>query len=118
MTQASTPRTGDREVYVHRAVLELPSGTDERAVGGAVTVALCGSWEHDPPCRWPNNNAGTLDAREFRFRTVFAASPAEEALVRERIEAGLCDGNWRVLSSGVGALSDEERVLGERIARS
>ena len=81
-------------------------------------MALCGSWEHDRPCRWPNNNAGVLDGDELRFRTVFAAPPAEEALVRERIEAGLRDGDWRVLSSGAGELDGDERVLGERIARS
>jgi len=38
------------------AVLELAAETDPRAPGGAVTVALCGSWEHDGACRWPHNS--------------------------------------------------------------
>jgi hypothetical protein len=118
MTGSRTADSGDREVYVHRAVLELPEGSDERAVGGAVAVALCGSWDHDPPCRWPNNNGGVLDGREYRFRTVFAASPAEEPEVRERIETGLRDGEWRLVHSEPGDLTAEERTLGERMARS
>jgi hypothetical protein len=81
-------------------------------------VALCGVWDHDPPCRWPNNNAGVLDGREYRFRTVFAASAAEEPDVRERIEAGLREGAWRLMHSEPGELTAEERTLGERIARS
>ena len=27
---------------------------DTRALGGAVTVALCGHWEHEGECRWPH----------------------------------------------------------------
>lgn len=37
---------------VHR--IRLDAGGDTRAPGGAVTVALCGVWEHDGDCRWPH----------------------------------------------------------------
>jgi hypothetical protein len=37
-----------RQAFAHAAVVELIG--DDRAPGGAITVALCGSWSHDPPC--------------------------------------------------------------------
>lgn len=42
---------------MHRAELILDDEADERAPGGAVTVALCGHWDHEGPCQWPHNNA-------------------------------------------------------------
>ena len=41
--------------FVHEAAIELADGADPRAPGGAITVALCGHWEHEPPCRWPHH---------------------------------------------------------------
>ena len=41
--------------FVHEATVELADGADPRALGGAITVALCGHWEHEPPCRWPHH---------------------------------------------------------------
>jgi hypothetical protein len=29
-------------------------GGDHAALGGAVTVALCGHWDHGDACRWPH----------------------------------------------------------------
>jgi len=49
----------------------LAEGTDPAAVGAMVTVALCGHWEHDGPCRWPHHNQ--IDGAQFR--TVFIATP-------------------------------------------
>lgn len=97
-----------------RAMLALAEGTDPRAPGGAVTVALCGSWEHDPPCRWPHNSD---IVRDGSIRTIFAA-PSDEALeVRGRIEAALRgDARWRVLLLEDGTLTADERALGERLA--
>jgi len=52
------------------AEVRLDSGTDPAAVGAAVTVELCGHWEHEGPCRWPPANVpeyrpggGFLDVR-------------------------------------------------------
>jgi len=42
--------------YVLEARLELDDGLDPAAVGAAVTVELCGHWEHAGPCRWPHNS--------------------------------------------------------------
>jgi hypothetical protein len=41
----------------YEAFVALDAGADPRAVGGAVTVALCGHWEHDGACRWPHHTA-------------------------------------------------------------
>ncbi len=50
-------RGGDESVtqFVHEATVELADGADPRALGGAITVALCGHWEHEPPCPWPHH---------------------------------------------------------------
>ena len=37
-----------RSAYAHGAVLVLEDAGDERAPGGAITLALCGSRSHDP----------------------------------------------------------------------
>ena len=36
--------------------IRLEPGADKRAPGGAVTVALCGHWDHEGPCRWPHRS--------------------------------------------------------------
>ncbi|MGH2721974.1 MAG: hypothetical protein ACRDJO_10280 [Actinomycetota bacterium] len=78
-----------RQAFVHAAHLALREGADPRAPGGAVTLALCGLWEHPPPCRWPHNN--DLDHRAFpaAFRTVFVAAPGDEGRVRQLIAEAL-----------------------------
>jgi hypothetical protein len=104
-----------RERYVHVAELELPAGFDPRAVGAAVTVALCGSVEHDGPCRWPNNHDTTPDGR---YRVYFVAPPADEVEVRRRIEEALHDGDWAVTRSGRRDLLPGEFELLERLAQT
>lgn len=99
------------------AELELAPGTDPAAVGAAVTVALCGHWEHPPPCYWPHNNAIDADAHPVAFRTVFAAPDDETPTVRGLIEDALrgADG-WRVLRLADREPGPDERELGERLA--
>ena len=83
--------------YVVEAEIELTDGTDPAAVGAAVTVELCGHWEHEGDCRWPHHSDIDADARPARFRTVFQASPDEEADIRARIERALRGSDdWRV----------------------
>ena len=67
--------------YVVAAVLR-GEDVDADAVGAAVTVELCGHWQHEGPCRWPHNSASAGQA----FRTIFVASEADEREVRTRIE--------------------------------
>lgn len=112
--------TEPRATYVHTAELLLRADDDPRAPGGAVTLALCGAYDHDPPCRWPHNNSEppSPDAATgpVAFRTVFAASPHEAPEVRARIETALRSGPWQVLTSGPREPDADERALGARIA--
>lgn len=106
----------ERQVFVYWADLELRAEDDPGAPEAAVTIALCGHWEHDPPCRWPhNNNDPTADGV---FRTVFAAVPAEESEVRARVEGALRARPWRVRASGPRDPDADELALGQRIAET
>ncbi|MEU9133329.1 hypothetical protein AB0D08_35450 [Kitasatospora sp. NPDC048540] len=119
-----------RRAYVHEAVVVLAAGGDVRALGAAVTVALCGHWDHEPPCPLaPHHTAvePSTDAR-VRLRVLFAAEPAAEAEVRERIEAALRGGalegpdgvttRWRPAGSRPGAIRPDEAEHAERLVRS
>src|SRR5215207_9908722 len=59
-----------RQSFAHEAVLALGDEADERAPGAAVTVALCGHWEHEPPCSlarttFAPNESRTVSASAF-----------------------------------------------------
>jgi hypothetical protein len=98
--------------YVHEAQLLLDDATDPAAVGAAVTVALCGHWDHEPPCRWPHNN----ELMGGAFRTLFIAPAGEEAEVRGRIAGALASGpGWQVLGSGAREVVPGERELAGRL---
>jgi hypothetical protein len=103
------------QAYVHQADVTLAEGTDPAAVGAMVTVALCGHWEHDGPCRWPHNNQ--IDGR--RFRTVFIATPEDEPEVRRRIRTALHgQPGWRVLSDISRDVAADEQELAARLAQA
>jgi hypothetical protein len=91
--------------YAHKAVLVIPEGDEPVAPGGAITVELCGHWEHEPPCRYPHVTE-VVDSSGDRvtIRTLFACEPAEVASVRARISDAL-DG-WTVLDQGPDAGPD------------
>lgn len=114
----------DRQGFVHEALLIGP--VDDRGPGGAITLALCGSWEHPPPCPLAAHHTATSRAGDrLRIRTVFATEPGREGEVRRRIEDALArqqvrdsDGvivTWIVLSAGPGTLDSDERELADRL---
>ena len=85
----------ERQVLSADCVLE--PGGDVRALGGAVTVALCGHWEHDGACRWPHLTVTEPgDDGVVRVRTTVTVGAAEEEEVRRRfreaLEAGTLTG--------------------------
>jgi len=101
--------------YVHEAEIVLGDGTEPAAVGAAVTVALCGHWEHEGPCRWPHHNH--IDGA--RFRTVFISTTQDEPEVRRRIRAALYGRvEWRVDSDRARDVADHERELAARLAEA
>ena len=103
--------------YVLEAEIELDEGTDPRAVGAAVTVELCGHWEHEGPCAWPHNSAIDADRDPALFRTIYVADEDEEPEIRERIGRSLrVADEWHVVAVRPRSVSDDERELADRLA--
>jgi hypothetical protein len=66
---------------------------DPAALGAAVTVALCGHWEHDGPCRWEHFTDATEDGDAVVVTVCFDADVEDERHVRERIRTALAAGS-------------------------
>jgi hypothetical protein len=106
-----------RSAFVHEADLRLGDGSDPAAVGAAVTVALCGHWKHEGPCRWPHNNDIEVLDWGATFRMLFVAPASDEAEVRERIERSLREGTrWVVGRTQSRPVSIAEAPLAQRLA--
>jgi hypothetical protein len=106
-TTRSEPRA-----FVHEAVVDLVEDADPRAVGAAVTVALCGHWEHEGPCRWPHHN----EIVDGLFRTLFVCGADEEPEVRSRIRSALGGAShWRVVTERARPVADAERSLAQSL---
>jgi hypothetical protein len=65
---------------------------DPAALGGAVTVALCGHWEHDGPCRWPHHNETRRDGDDVLLTVRFDATDDDVAEVRDAITRAVAGG--------------------------
>jgi hypothetical protein len=107
---------GDPNAFVIEAELVLGAGIDPAAVGAAVTVELCGHWEHEGQCRWPHNNAVDADRDPTRLRTLCIAEEHEIQMVGERIMAALRGSpDWRVLTVAARPLATGEHALAGRL---
>jgi hypothetical protein len=115
-----------REAFAHDAVLVLEDGGDEGAPGGAITLALCGSWSHDPPCPLaPHHTRVHRTGEELTVRLLFAAEPADEPRVRRLVEEVLARGwgdtptggrtAWDVVESGPSPVAVEEEAHAQRL---
>jgi hypothetical protein len=101
------------EAFVVEASLTLDPACDPRAPGGAVTVELCGHWDHEGPCRWPHNSA--LD-ETGTFRTVFVADRSEAPTIAQRIEHALRSAtDWEVTHVTERSVNDHERELADNL---
>lgn len=118
-----------RQVFAHDAVVALEDGGDIGAPGAAITAAVCGHWEHEPPCPLaPHHTAAEPDGDVVRLRILFAVDPAQEPEVRRRIDDALAaselespDGalaRWRLVSTEVGRVRPDEVDHGRRLAGS
>ncbi|GAA3335191.1 hypothetical protein GCM10020358_02460 [Amorphoplanes nipponensis] len=116
-----------RRAYAHDAVLMMGPEADPRAPGGAITTALCGHWQHEPPCPLAEHHtsAERTDG-EVRLHVLFATAPERETEVRELIDEALAAGAfagpdgtssfWSLVSSGPGTIAPEERAHAARLA--
>jgi hypothetical protein len=109
-----------RTPFAHDAVVAMDPTEDDRAPGAAVTVALCGSWDHEPPCPLAPHFTGAERAgEEVRLRILFAAEPDDEPRVRALIDGALADGEgWRLVSAGASAVQPAEADHAARLVRS
>ncbi|MGY1699972.1 hypothetical protein [Geodermatophilus sp. SYSU D00766] len=116
-----------KERFAHDAVLSMAVGADERAPGGAITVALCGNWEHEPPCPLAPHHTRALRAGdELRLRVLFAAEPGDEQRVRGTIDDALAAGtgatpsggtvSWRLVGTWPSEVRPEEQEHAARLA--
>ena len=116
-------------IFAQSAVVALPSGGDAAAPGAAITLALCGSWDHEPPCPLaPHHTAARQAGAALRVRVLFAADPRRERAVRQRIAHALAIGaardpggrmvRWKLLQTDAAGLTPRDRQRGRRLSRS
>ena len=116
-----------RQAFAHEAILVMEPEADEGAPGAAVTVALCGHWDHEGPCPLsPHRAHAARVGDELHVTVVFAAEPETEHEVRRRIERALSgqwrfpDGfttPWQLRESRPRDVLPEERSQAERLMR-
>jgi len=118
-----------RAAFVHEATVTMETDGDLRALGAAVTLELCGSWDHPPPCPLaPHYTRPDRDGDTVAVRIIFATEPANEALVRGRIDSALRQGSltgpdgrtsrWKFLGGGPGELDPAEAEHARRLTDS
>jgi hypothetical protein len=111
-----------RKAFAHDAVVVMRDGGSPNAVGGAITKALCGGWDHSPPCPLaPHYVSHLADGEDVAVRVVFATDPSNERRVRDLIGEALAGGQlavpdggiayWELRSASPGSLRDDEKDL-------
>jgi hypothetical protein len=115
-----------RKAFAHEAILAMDPLADEQAPGAAITVALCGHWDHDAPCPLtPHHSRADRVNREVRLRTLFAVEPELEGTVRHGIDQALASGQlagpdgqttrWQLRSSQRSAVRNNETDHAQRL---
>jgi hypothetical protein len=123
------PAVPARVAFAHDATVRMDLAADIGAPGAAITVALCGHWEHEPPCPLaPHHTSSERDGDDVRLRVLFATEPSREAEVRERIAAALAGGelvgldgrasSWTLLEHQRCAIGPDEAAHAARLAAS
>jgi hypothetical protein len=116
-----------REAFAHEAAVSMAPDADPASVGAAVTVALCGHWEHEPPCPLaPHHTRAVRRGEVVGVRILFACEPEQEGRVRELVESALAsgrapaggEGTWRLQACGRSDVLEAERAHAGRLVRS
>src|SRR5450631_1226246 len=115
-----------RMAFAHEAVLAMDPLADMRAPGAAVTMALCGHWDHHPPCPLaPHHSSADRVGDEVRVRILFAVEPELEDTVRQGIDQALAAGQlfgpdsqttqWQLRSSQPSVIQNNEMDQAQRL---
>jgi len=118
-----------RQAFAHEATVVTAGGGDAGAPGAAITVELCGSWIHEPPCPLaPHYTHAERAGDELHLRTLFVVEPEREDEVRQKIKAALDKGQvvrpdnlvttWRILSSQAADVVEAEQEHAQRLIDS
>ena len=115
-----------RHAFAHEAVLVMQPDADLRAPGAAITAALCGHWDHQPPCPLAaHHTRAERIGDQVHLKTLFATEPDTEPLVRQRIDHALSGGQlqgpdatitrWQLRTSQRSEVTTEEASHAERL---
>ncbi|MGB3520999.1 MAG: hypothetical protein WBA50_05955 [Mycobacterium sp.] len=118
-----------RHAYAHDAVVVMEPGGSPNAPGGAIAQALCGSWDHPPPCPLaPHHVAHHVVGDEVVLRVLFAAEAADEPRVRRLIGEALAAGEltgpdglvsiWRLKSTNASDIQPSEKSHAADLTRT
>ena len=114
------------EAFVHDAVVAMqPYGRPE-ALGGAITMALCGHWDHQPPCPLAPHYVASFPAGEtVTLRVLFATEPTNEQRVRSLIGEALAAGQltgpdgrvvtWQLRAASPGSIRADEGEIADHL---
>jgi len=106
----------------------MDPNADLAAPGAAITVLLCGHWEHKPPCPIAaHHTSAERDGAIVRLRILFATEPGTQGMVRDRIHEALAGGHlagapdlaaarWRLLKGYGSAVRDDEVAHAARLS--
>jgi hypothetical protein len=118
-----------RRAFAHDAVVRMTAGGDPNAPGGAITVALCGHWDHQPPCPLaPHHTCATDTGDAVQLRILFAANAEDEGRARALIDQALTTGaltgpdghlsTWVVRLSGASPVRPDEADHAARLVQN
>ena len=111
-----------RKAFAHDAVVAMRDNDSPNALGGAIAKALCGGWDHQPPCPLaPHYVTNVPEGENVTLRVVFATEPANEQRVRALIGEALASGeltvpdggvaHWELRSAAAGEVRADEQAL-------
>jgi hypothetical protein len=117
-----------RQAFAHDAEVVMTSAGNIGAPGAAITVALCGHWDHEPPCPLaPHHSRAARDGDTVHVRTLFAVEPSRADTVRHRIDEALRAGQlsgpdgvttqWELRRSEAADVSAQEAAHAQRLTQ-
>lgn len=115
-----------RDVFAHDAVVVLAPDGDPNALGGAVTRAVCGHWNHPPPCPLAaHHTAAVPEGETIAVRVLFATEPANAQHIRRLIGDALATGRltgpdgrtteWQLQSEAPGDIRPDDQDRAARL---